>query len=79
MNNLLKLAGLMFTVAGLSCGSSDPDTPHSTPIDSTNIYGTAPADYQHDANDAMLPNEPKEGDRANTPDGDSVPSVQHSK
>jgi hypothetical protein len=79
MNNLLKLAGFIFTVAVLSCGTNGPDTPHSTPIDSTNIYGTAPADYQHDANDAMLPDEPKEGDRANTPDGDSIPSVRSGK
>jgi|GEM_PF-1504004 hypothetical protein len=57
-----------------SCGSGD-GTPVSTPIDSTNVRGTAPADYSPAPGAEQLPDENAASDyRANTPGGDSLPS-----
>jgi hypothetical protein len=80
MNKMLWLINLSgFALLTASCANPDPsETPTSTPVDSTNVHGTAPANYDDAADTAqpMLPNEPTEGHRANTPDGDSVPSTR---
>ncbi|MBN9482032.1 MAG: hypothetical protein BGO70_15790 [Bacteroidetes bacterium 43-93] len=58
-------------IAFASCGNSTKDNvPGSTPIDSTNLNGTAPATY--DAQDPAMPDSPRSqganesGLRANT-------------
>lgn len=66
----------MLTIILFSCGSSDnTEAPNSTPIDSTNASGTAPVEYNNPDNKdkEMLPEEAN-GDKVNTPGGDSIPS-----
>jgi hypothetical protein len=70
---ILVLAMILFS----SCNETGhQEDPTSTPIDSTNIHGTAPVDYNDTSNNEMVPPEPTRGDRANTPDGDSIPSTR---
>lgn len=76
----VKLSMALFTasIALYSCGPQG-EQPTSTPIDSTNIKGTAPADYNKtdNPNEEMLPEEETGGNRANTPGGDSIPSTRN--
>jgi hypothetical protein len=76
MKNLLCILPIV-AILLFSCNESGrQEDPTSTPIDSTNVHGTAPADYSDTGNTKeMLPPEPTQGDRANTPDGDSAPST----
>ena len=50
MRNLkYSILALAFIIGAASCGSDNPENnASSTPIDSTNLYGTAPATYGAD-------------------------------
>lgn len=51
MKRLLIIALTITTIFAASCGD-DSESISSTPIDSTNLHGTAPASYEADNPDA---------------------------
>ncbi|KAA5532304.1 hypothetical protein F0919_16040 [Taibaiella lutea] len=65
---------MLLSSAGVYSCNSNPEAA-STPIDSTNVNGTAPVEYGKDDTAPMLPDANQgEGYRANTPGGDSIPA-----
>ena len=76
MNRLLCIVALMGFMTLGSCGDQGEHA-RSTPIDSTNVHGTAPVQYDKSDSIPMLPDaRNEEGAAANTPDGDSLPSTR---
>ena len=72
MKRFLFYATLLFASAAIySCSDTGVK---SNPIDSTNEYGTAPVEYGKYDTAGMLPDADQgEGNRVNTPGGDSLP------
>lgn len=74
MKKLFLYTMLIASVSIYSCGNSDNTAVKSTPIDSSNANGAAPVQYGTKDSGGMLPDENKgDGNRVNTPDGDSLP------
>lgn len=63
--------GITALLLWTACGTNDSDnTGHSTPIDSTNLHGTAPATYGGDnpqnIQDTIIPNSNDTGTKIST-------------
>ena len=64
--NFIKLSLFLAIVVFASCGNKTEESAVSTPIDSTNINGTAPVEYEVKSDTSkMLPHE-EDGLKANT-------------
>ena len=69
----ISIAVLLLSLGMTACsGNSEeqvPEQPRSTNVDSTNVYGTAPAQYNHDNpadTNSRFPTDDDTGRRANT-------------
>lgn len=76
MKRSLLYAILSFTSFGIYSCSNNESGVKSNPIDSTNAYGTAPVEYgKRDSAGMLPPADQGDGNRVNTPGGDSLPAV----
>ncbi len=76
MKRTLLYVTLLFISFGTYSCSSNESGVKSNPIDSTNAYGTAPVEYgKRDSSGMLPPADQGDGNRVNTPGGDSLPAV----
>jgi len=80
MRNITSILLLGLSLSLYACGNGDNAHVKSNPIDSSNAYGTAPVDYNKADTQSMLPDADQgEGNRVNTPGGDSAPAATHQR
>jgi hypothetical protein len=75
MRRSLLFTTLLFVSIGIYSCTENGSGVKSNPIDSSNAYGTAPVEYgKRDTSGMLPPADQGDGNRVNTPGGDSMPN-----